>query len=186
MFVPCRRYGGVISALHEGTQCAACGQRFKRGDNTSDKYAQHLDWHFRYFIDTIPSNRTHGSRLKSQEYKVLNSSLFRRMKRRGREGLKKASSRKWYFEINDWVDFEEVEDLDDRAKSFFEQQVSLTRPESYIVEVPRIVQMECSCGIFSSRILNSTVHLKTVKRLRLCKKFRQSLFRRFQRTWNIR
>lgn len=46
------------------------------------------------------------------------------MKRRGREGMKKATSRKWYFEINDWVEFEEVEDLEDRAKSFFEQQVS--------------------------------------------------------------
>ncbi|XP_003743974.1 pre-mRNA cleavage complex 2 protein Pcf11 [Galendromus occidentalis] len=88
-----KRYNGVISALHEGTQCVACGQRFQRSENNTDKYAQHLDWHFR-------------------------------MKRRGREGLKKATSRKWYFEISDWIDFEEVEDLDDRTKSFFEQQDS--------------------------------------------------------------
>ncbi|XP_022650522.1 pre-mRNA cleavage complex 2 protein Pcf11-like isoform X2 [Varroa destructor] len=90
-----QRIGGVISALHEGVQCSACGQRFQQGDkSTSDKYAQHLDWHFR-------------------------------LKRRGREGLRKASSRKWFFCISDWIDFEEIEDLDERARNFFEEQLEV-------------------------------------------------------------
>lgn len=45
------------------------------------------------------------------------------MARREREGMKKASSRKWFYDINDWVQFEEVEDIEDRARSYFELQV---------------------------------------------------------------
>ncbi|XP_028967812.1 polyadenylation and cleavage factor homolog 11 [Galendromus occidentalis] len=86
-----KRYNGVISALHDGMQCATCGQRFSQAEKSSDKYAQHLDWHFR-------------------------------SARRGREGLKKASSRKWFYQISDWKLFEEVEDIDDRARSYFEIQ----------------------------------------------------------------
>ncbi|OQR67999.1 hypothetical protein BIW11_02094 [Tropilaelaps mercedesae] len=87
-----QRVENVISDLHEGIQCSSCGQRFQQGDkSTSDKYAQHLDWHFR-------------------------------LKRRGREGLRKATSRKWFFGIADWIEFEEIEDLDERARNFFEEQ----------------------------------------------------------------
>lgn len=46
------------------------------------------------------------------------------MARREREGLKRASSRKWFYDITDWVQFEEVEDIEDRARSYFELQVS--------------------------------------------------------------
>lgn len=46
-----------------------------------------------------------------------------RMARKEREGLKKASSRKWFYDITDWVQFEEVEDIEDRARSYFELQV---------------------------------------------------------------
>ncbi|OQR79525.1 hypothetical protein BIW11_05677 [Tropilaelaps mercedesae] len=105
-----QRYSGVISALHDGLQCATCGQRFKQADKNSDKYAQHLDWHFR-------------------------------MARREREGLKKASSRKWFYDIPDWVQFEEVEDIEDRARSYFELQEAQhdsTSQDSQVASVQEI------------------------------------------------
>ncbi|XP_064482248.1 pre-mRNA cleavage complex 2 protein Pcf11-like isoform X2 [Ornithodoros turicata] len=91
------KHPGVISALHVGTQCASCGLRFT--DEKSEKYSQHLDWHFR-------------------------------TNRRDKDGARKAFSRKWFYEVEDWIQFEEIEDLEERARSFFEQQASVEQDQN--------------------------------------------------------
>lgn len=45
-----------------------------------------------------------------------------RQNRRERDSARKAHSRKWYYEISDWLQYEEIEDLEDREKNFFESQ----------------------------------------------------------------
>lgn len=45
-----------------------------------------------------------------------------RQNRRERDSTRKAHSRKWYYEISDWLQYEEIEDLEDREKNFFESQ----------------------------------------------------------------
>ncbi|XP_061394405.1 uncharacterized protein LOC133329962 [Musca vetustissima] len=43
-----------------------------------------------------------------------------RQNRRERDSSRKAHARKWYYELNDWIQYEEIEDLDEREKNFFE------------------------------------------------------------------
>ncbi|XP_014235867.1 pre-mRNA cleavage complex 2 protein Pcf11-like isoform X2 [Trichogramma pretiosum] len=43
-----------------------------------------------------------------------------RQNRKEKESSKKAHSRTWYYEFNEWAQFEEIEDLEDRAQSWFE------------------------------------------------------------------
>lgn len=45
-----------------------------------------------------------------------------RQNRRERDSVRKAHSRKWYYELNDWIQYEEIEDMDEREKNFFETQ----------------------------------------------------------------
>lgn len=45
-----------------------------------------------------------------------------RQNRRERDSTRKAHSRKWYYDLGDWVQYEEIEDLEDREKNFFENQ----------------------------------------------------------------
>lgn len=45
-----------------------------------------------------------------------------RQNRRERDSTRKAHSRKWYYDLNDWVQYEEIEDLEEREKNFFEAQ----------------------------------------------------------------
>lgn len=45
-----------------------------------------------------------------------------RQNRRDRELSRRAQSRGWYYKVADWVQYEEIEDLDDREKNWFEQQ----------------------------------------------------------------
>ncbi|XP_067140443.1 pre-mRNA cleavage complex 2 protein Pcf11 [Centruroides vittatus] len=45
-----------------------------------------------------------------------------RVNRREKDGAKKAFSRKWFYDVEDWIQFEEIEDLEERARSFFELQ----------------------------------------------------------------
>ncbi|XP_055915794.1 uncharacterized protein LOC129948789 [Eupeodes corollae] len=45
-----------------------------------------------------------------------------RQNRRERDSTRKAHSRKWYYEVSDWLQYEEIEDLEDREKNFFESQ----------------------------------------------------------------
>ncbi|XP_036334339.1 uncharacterized protein LOC118744970 isoform X1 [Rhagoletis pomonella] len=45
-----------------------------------------------------------------------------RQNRRERDLSRKAHSRKWYYDLADWVQYEEIEDLEEREKNFFESQ----------------------------------------------------------------
>lgn len=45
-----------------------------------------------------------------------------RQNRRERDTSRKAHARKWYYDLNDWVQYEEIEDLEEREKNFFESQ----------------------------------------------------------------
>ena len=45
-----------------------------------------------------------------------------RQNRRERDSSRKAHARKWYYDLNDWVQYEEIEDLEEREKNFFESQ----------------------------------------------------------------
>ena len=41
-----------------------------------------------------------------------------RQNRRERDSARKAHSRPWYYDVSDWIQFEEIEDLEDRGKIF--------------------------------------------------------------------
>lgn len=45
-----------------------------------------------------------------------------RQNRRERDSARKAHSRKWYYEVADWIQYEEIENVDEREKNFFESQ----------------------------------------------------------------
>jgi pre-mRNA cleavage complex 2 protein Pcf11 len=45
-----------------------------------------------------------------------------RQNRRDRDSQRRAHSRKWYYDTADWIRYEEIEDLEEREKNFFETQ----------------------------------------------------------------
>ncbi|KAK5644187.1 hypothetical protein RI129_008032 [Pyrocoelia pectoralis] len=45
-----------------------------------------------------------------------------RQNRRGKKNIRKAASRRWYYTILDWRNYEEIEDLEEREKNYFENQ----------------------------------------------------------------
>nr|CAH7763637.1 unnamed protein product [Callosobruchus chinensis] len=45
-----------------------------------------------------------------------------RQNRRGKKNARVASSRKWYYSLADWKNYEELEDLEEREKNYFDQQ----------------------------------------------------------------
>ncbi|XP_014218937.1 uncharacterized protein LOC106647178 [Copidosoma floridanum] len=45
-----------------------------------------------------------------------------RQNRKERDSSRKAHSRLWYYDVSDWIQFEEIEDLEDRAQSWFETE----------------------------------------------------------------
>ncbi|KAH8402419.1 hypothetical protein KR009_011883 [Drosophila setifemur] len=45
-----------------------------------------------------------------------------RQNRRERDSTRKATSRKWYYDLNDWRQYEEIEDVEEREKNFLEAQ----------------------------------------------------------------
>lgn len=47
-----------------------------------------------------------------------------RQNRRERDTSRKAHARKWYYDLNDWVQYEEIEDMEERDKNFFEAQTT--------------------------------------------------------------
>ncbi|XP_072157803.1 uncharacterized protein [Bemisia tabaci] len=84
------RQPAMITKLYSGQQCSTCGLRFL--DGLTDKYSQHLDWHYR-------------------------------QNRRKKDMAHTVQSRQWYYDISDWIQFEEIEILEERAQSWFESQV---------------------------------------------------------------
>lgn len=47
-----------------------------------------------------------------------------RQNRREKELARRAQSRPWYYKVTDWIQYEEIEDLDEREKNWFEHQAS--------------------------------------------------------------
>ncbi|XP_034938196.1 uncharacterized protein Pcf11 isoform X2 [Chelonus insularis] len=53
-----------------------------------------------------------------------------RQNRRERDPTRKAHSRPWYYDIPDWIQFEEIEDLEDRAQNWFETEKQTLETET--------------------------------------------------------
>jgi len=45
-----------------------------------------------------------------------------RQNRRERDSTRKVTSRRWYYDLNDWRQYEEIEDVEEREKNFLEAQ----------------------------------------------------------------
>ena len=45
-----------------------------------------------------------------------------RQNRKGKKNIRKATSRRWYYGMTDWNNYEEIEDLEEREKRYFENQ----------------------------------------------------------------
>lgn len=45
-----------------------------------------------------------------------------RQNRRDRDSARRAHSRRWYYDVGDWIQYEEIEDLEEREKNWFETQ----------------------------------------------------------------
>lgn len=45
-----------------------------------------------------------------------------RQNRRDRDSARRAHSRRWYYDVSDWIQYEEIEDLEEREKNWFETQ----------------------------------------------------------------
>lgn len=45
-----------------------------------------------------------------------------RQNRRDKDSVRKAHSRKWFYDVNNWIQYEEIEDLEEREKNWFETQ----------------------------------------------------------------
>ncbi|XP_020708436.2 uncharacterized protein LOC105686821 isoform X2 [Athalia rosae] len=52
-----------------------------------------------------------------------------RQNRRERDSARKAHSRPWYYDVSDWIQYEEIEDLEDRAQSWFETEKQTAETE---------------------------------------------------------
>ncbi|XP_020280817.1 uncharacterized protein LOC109853274 isoform X2 [Pseudomyrmex gracilis] len=64
-----------------------------------------------------------------------------RQNRRERDSARKAHSRPWYYDVSDWIQFEEIEDLEDRAQSWFETEKQTAETEGVAAdELPQETQ----------------------------------------------
>ncbi|XP_015187887.1 PREDICTED: uncharacterized protein LOC107072450 isoform X2 [Polistes dominula] len=64
-----------------------------------------------------------------------------RQNRRERDTARKAHSRPWYYDVSDWIQFEEIEDLEDRAQSWFETEKQTAETEGISTEdIPQETQ----------------------------------------------
>ncbi|KAK9886971.1 hypothetical protein WA026_019229 [Henosepilachna vigintioctopunctata] len=45
-----------------------------------------------------------------------------RQNRKGKKNARVASSRKWYYSLGDWLKYEEIENIEEREKNYFDQQ----------------------------------------------------------------
>ncbi|KAK0076830.1 hypothetical protein PV325_004802, partial [Microctonus aethiopoides] len=52
-----------------------------------------------------------------------------RQNRREKDSARKAHSRPWYYDVSEWIQFEEIEDLEDRAQSWFEMEKQMAETE---------------------------------------------------------
>ncbi|KAH8390238.1 hypothetical protein KR200_010628 [Drosophila serrata] len=54
-----------------------------------------------------------------------------RQNRRDRDSTRKATSRRWFYDLNDWRQYEEIEDVEEREKNFMEAQSQPGGPEAF-------------------------------------------------------
>ncbi|KAK0166875.1 hypothetical protein PV327_004349 [Microctonus hyperodae] len=52
-----------------------------------------------------------------------------RQNRREKDSARKAHARPWYYDFGEWAQFEEIEDLEDRAQSWFEMEKQMAETE---------------------------------------------------------
>ncbi|XP_066254099.1 polyadenylation and cleavage factor homolog 11-like isoform X1 [Euwallacea similis] len=64
-----------------------------------------------------------------------------RQNRRGKKNSRVANSRKWYYSLRDWKNYEELEDLEEREKNYFDQQqqqAGVAEEADEEVEIPTV------------------------------------------------
>ncbi|XP_048526467.1 pre-mRNA cleavage complex 2 protein Pcf11 isoform X1 [Dendroctonus ponderosae] len=63
-----------------------------------------------------------------------------RQNRKGKKNARVANSRKWYYSLADWKNYEELEDLEEREKNYFDQQqqVEVAEEAEEEVEIPSV------------------------------------------------
>ena len=113
----------AVSALYTGKQCASCSLRFR----DSDKYSQHLDWHFR-------QNR----RAKERSDRKTDSSRAH------------LPSRQWYYPMDQWFQFNEVIDGDNSSGQPYHVTNSLKNERISSVDVQRDEVLN-SCPVCNER-----------------------------------
>ncbi|XP_022086204.1 uncharacterized protein LOC110976864 isoform X1 [Acanthaster planci] len=52
-----------------------------------------------------------------------------RQNRRDKDGMKAAQNRKWFYEVGQWLDFEEINDMDEERSNFFEAMALQARTD---------------------------------------------------------
>ncbi|ROT72760.1 hypothetical protein C7M84_008805, partial [Penaeus vannamei] len=71
-----------------------------------------------------------------------------RQNRRQQESTKKANTRKFYFSIQDWLQYEEIEDVEERVPSMFENEGVVETMESEEAEEPSVaVSSDSALGV---------------------------------------
>ncbi|XP_066141095.1 polyadenylation and cleavage factor homolog 11-like isoform X2 [Euwallacea fornicatus] len=64
-----------------------------------------------------------------------------RQNRRGKKNSRVANSRKWYYSLKDWKNYEELEDIEEREKNYFDQQQQQAEVADEIdeeIEIPTV------------------------------------------------
>ncbi|XP_030745668.1 uncharacterized protein LOC115874602 isoform X2 [Sitophilus oryzae] len=65
-----------------------------------------------------------------------------RQNRKGKKNARVASSRRWYYSLTDWKNYEEIEDLEEREKNYFDQQqqqqAEVAEENEEEVEIPTV------------------------------------------------
>ncbi|ALC41827.1 Pcf11 [Drosophila busckii] len=54
-----------------------------------------------------------------------------RQNRRERDSTRKATSRRWFYDLNDWRQYEEIEDVEERERNFAEAQGQQAGPDAH-------------------------------------------------------
>ncbi|XP_061164591.1 pre-mRNA cleavage complex 2 protein Pcf11-like [Saccostrea echinata] len=98
-----KQYKGVFQRMYSGIQCTSCGMRFT--SSQTEKYREHLDWHFR-------------------------------QNQREKDGARILLHRKWFYTLDEWIDYEEIDESEDKGKSIvFEQSKPSTVPDTAAVKI---------------------------------------------------
>lgn len=138
-----RRYESVVTKLYTGIQCYSCGMRFTASQ--TDVYADHLDWHYRqnrsekdvsrkvthrrwYYTLTVRTctrpgvlSHAHTPLLPTQDLIII---IIITTQAHYVDSVHYLSSPPSASRPQDWIEFEEIADLEERAKSLFFEKVN--------------------------------------------------------------